>query len=124
MIKIFRKIVSGEKRGRRIGFPTLNFVLGKKNKIKRGVWVVKLKAGRKEYFGAANAGRAKTFRGGLEKIEVYLFSEPPAKIKKAEIYFLKYLRKTKKFKTVESLKKQIKNDVKKGKSFLASLKEF
>ncbi len=123
MLKVFRKTVSGEKRGRKIGFPTLNFILNKKDKLKRGVWVVKLKTGKRTYFGVANVGQAKTFREAPEKIEVHLFVKPPVKIRKAEIYFLKYLRATKKFKTIEELKKQIKNDIKKGQDFLMSLKK-
>jgi len=118
MLKIYRKRISGEKRGKRIGFPTLNFTLKKTDNIKRGVWLVRLKDEGKLYFGVANVGRAKTFNGEQEKIEVHLFSEPPAKIKKAEISFLNYLRKTKKFKTIEELKEQIKNDIKKGRDFL------
>lgn len=125
MLKICRKTIGGEKRGERIGFPTLNFPLKKKNKIKRGVWVVKLKVRKEEqYFGVSNVGTAKTFNGGPERIEVHLFSEPPRDvIKRAEICFLKYLRKTKKFKTIEDLKKQIKKDIKRGRVFLMSVKD-
>lgn len=122
MLKVCRNLISGEKRGKRIGFPTLNFPLKKGDKIKRGVWVVKLKAGKKSYFGAANVGKAKTFGGKEEKVEVHLFLGVPKEVKKAEIYFLKYLRTTKKFKKIEALKKQIKKDIQKGKSFLMSLK--
>ncbi|MBU4481051.1 bifunctional riboflavin kinase/FAD synthetase, partial [Patescibacteria group bacterium] len=39
------------------------------------------------------------------------------------IYFLRYLRKTKKFKTIEELKKQIKKDTKKARHFLMSVKD-
>jgi riboflavin kinase/FMN adenylyltransferase len=122
MIKIFRKIIEGEKRGKIIGFPTLNFNLKKGDKIKRGIWVVRLKIKGKSYFGAANAGPAKTFGDKEEKIEVHLFTKPAGGIKKTEIYFLRYLRKTKKFKTIEDLKKQIKKDIEKGLSFLSHLK--
>lgn len=135
MIKIFRKIIEGEKRGKIIGFPTLNFNLKKgdkfsfrnkesemNNKIKRGVWVVRLKIKGKSYFGAANAGPAKTFGDKEEKIEVHLFTKPAGGIKKTEIYFLRYLRKSKKFKTIEDLKKQIKKDIERGLSFLSHLK--
>jgi riboflavin kinase/FMN adenylyltransferase len=123
-MKVYRKIVKGEKRGKRMGFPTLNFILKRDDKIKRGVWVVKLKNGKKTYFAVANVGKAKTFDGKEEKIEVHLFEGKTAKaIKKAEIHFLKYLRKTNKFKTIEGLKKQIKNDIKKAKLLFMSLKK-
>lgn len=118
MLKICRNLISGEKRGKGIGFPTLNFPLKRGDKkIKRGVWVVKLKIGKKSYFGVANVGKAKTFGGKEEKIEVHLFLGVPKEVKKAEIYFLKYLRKTKKFKKIEALKKQIKKDIKRGRAF-------
>ncbi len=123
MLKITQKVISGKKRGRKIGFPTLNFPLEKNEKIKRGVWVVKLKSGKKEYFGIANVGSAKTFNEKEEKIEVHVFSPLKNEIKKAKIYFLKYLRKTKKFKKVENLKKQIKKDIKEALSFLDSFKK-
>ena len=115
-------ISKGEKRGKIIGFPTLNFNLKKSDKIKRGVWVVRLKIKGKSYFGAANAGSAKTFDDKKEKIEVHLFSKPPKALKKTELHFLRYLRKTKEFKTIKGLKKQIKKDIKKGLSFLGHLK--
>ncbi len=118
MLKVFRKKVSGEKRGEKLGFPTLNFLLKKGDKIKRGVWLVKLKIGKKEYFGVSNVGRAKTFKKGGERIEVHLFAQPRRDVKKTEICFLKYLRKTKKFKKIEELKKQIKKDIKKAKLLL------
>jgi ribonuclease HII len=124
LIKVFRKVVSGEKRGEKIGFPTLNFPLKNGDKIKRGVWLVRLKIGKKEYFGLANVGRAKTFNERKERIEVHLFSQPIKKIKKTEIHFLRYLRKTKKFKKIEDLKKQIKKDIKKAKFLLAHYSSF
>lgn len=123
MLKVYRKRIGGEKRGKKIGFPTLNFPLKKTDKIKRGVWFVKLKNDKKENFGVASVGRAKTFYGKEEKIEVHLFSKPPTNLRKTEINFLKYLRKTKKFKTIEELKNQIKNDIKKARHFLMSLKD-
>lgn len=158
MLKVSRKTVAGEQRGKKIGFPTLNFPLKKTDKIKRGVWFVKLKNGKKTLFAVANVGKAKTFDGKEEKIEVHLFAEiyprtrrpriypwmpgglrcgislpAPAGKKyrnredtirwRAELHFLKYLRKTKKFKTIEELKNQIKNDIKKAKLLFMSFKK-
>lgn len=123
MLKIFRKKVAGEKRGRVIGFPTLNFRLRKGDRIKRGVWVVKMISGKQSYFGVANVGSAKTFGGREKKIEVYLLVRPTNNIKEAEIQFVKYLRPTKKFDTIGELKKQIKKDVELALCFLESLEK-
>jgi len=118
MLKLEKEKISGKKIGKKLGFPTLNFPLNKRDKVKRGVWVVKLKHRKKELFGVANVGKAKTFNGEKEQIEVYLFNFPKKGIKRAEIYFLKYLRKTKRFKKIKALREQIKKDIKKAKAVL------
>lgn len=112
-----KKTIKGKGRGRRLGFPTLNFPLEKEEKIKRGVWAIILEAESGFFPGVANVGEAKTFPGKEEAIEVHLLSRPQKTIKTASIIFLKYLRRTKKFNDVESLKEQIKKDVERAVSF-------
>ena len=112
-----KKTIKGREMGRRLGFPTLNFPLEKEEKIKRGVWAIILEAESGFSPGVANVGKAKTFSEKEEVIEVHLLSQPKKIVKRANIIFLKYLRRTKKFNNVESLKEQIKKDVERAISF-------
>ena len=112
-----KKVIRGRGRGKRLGFPTLNFSLEKDEKVKRGVWVVILETKSGYFPGVANVGRPETFLEKKEAIEVHLLFRPQEKIKEARIIFLKYLRKTKKFNDIKDLKKQIKKDIERAISF-------
>ena len=119
---IFRKPISGKKRGRKIGFPTINLPLRKKDKIKRGVYLIKAKVKDKIFFGVANVGKAKTFGEKEERVEIHLFDFKQKKIDfKIKVWFLKYLRKVKKFKNKKELKEAIRKDIKKAKKCLQEL---
>jgi len=112
-----KKVIRGKGRGRRLGFPTLNFPLEKDEKIKRGVWVIILETKSGSFPGIANVGRPETFLENRETIEAHLLSHPKETIKEAKIVFFKYLRKTKKFNDTKGLKNQIKKDIEQTISF-------
>ncbi|MCD6148615.1 riboflavin kinase [bacterium] len=112
-----KKVIRGKGRGKRLGFPTLNFPLEKDEKIKRGVWVIVLETKNGSFPGVANVGRPETFLEKKEAIESHLLFHPQETIKEAKIIFLKYLRKTIKFNDTNGLKKQIKKDIERAISF-------
>lgn len=116
-------VVKGKKRGRRIGFPTINLkplepknIMGKDflRKIKKGVYFCHLKIKNQIYYGLLHYGPRLTFKEENPTFETYVLNfnqivKPGIKIK---FKLLKYLRKTQKFKCQADLARQIKKDIK------------
>ena len=108
------KVQRGFQRGRKIGFPTCNLSLGNYKLPKFGVYDVKIKFKKFIKRGIANIGIRPTFNGKKPTLEVNIFGFNRNIYKKEiEIEFLKFIRKERKFKGIEDLKKQIKKDIKK-----------
>ena len=113
---IIGKVVSGKKLGRKIGFPTCNIEL--KNYIvpRLGVYAVEVIGPRFKKKGIANIGFRPTFNGKKLLLETNIFGiNKNLYNKELSINFKKFIRKEKKFKSIEYLKKQIKIDIKQAK---------
>ncbi len=110
------KVIKGERRGRKIGFPTCNLELTDYVIPKLGVYSVSIQIGKKIKKGIANVGYRPTFRGKNILLEVNIFGINSNLYKKEIIVnFLKFIRKEKKFKNINELKFQIKKDIIKAK---------
>jgi riboflavin kinase / FMN adenylyltransferase len=110
------KIIQGEKRGRKIGFPTCNIRLGEYVVPRLGVYSVKVKSLKFSKKGIANVGYRPTFNGQNLLLETNIFGiNKNLYNKEIDIKFIKFIRPEKKFKNLEHLKKQIKIDIKKAK---------
>ena len=107
------KVIKGQKRGRKIGFPTCNLKLNKYVIPKLGVYAVKVKT---DYFnknGIANIGYRPTFNGESLLLETNIFGINRNLYNKVIVVsFKKFIRPEKKFKNLKYLKKQIKLDIK------------
>lgn len=104
------KVIKGEGRGGRLGFPTAN--LDNLNlPLAYGVYSVKVKFGGRIYRGLMHYGPKKTF-GGEMSCEVYLKNfNKNIYGRTLEVEVIKKIRDIKKFAGVEALKKQIKKDL-------------
>ena len=110
------KVIKGERRGRKIGFPTCNLELTDYVIPKLGVYSVSIQIGKKIKKGIANVGYRPTFSGKNILLEVNIFGINSNLYKKEIIVnFLKFIRKEKKFKNINELKSQIKKDIIKAK---------
>lgn len=108
---IRRKVIKGEKRGRVLGFPTVNLKYYKRNRIKFGVWAVEVKFCKKLFNGVAHIGPVPTFNLKSPRIEIFLFNfSKNLYNKKIRVKFIRYLRSVKRFKDEKSLVAQIKKD--------------
>ncbi len=109
------KVLRGNKRGRKIGFPTCNIKLMDYVVPKLGVYSVIVET---KYFkkkGIANIGYRPTFNGQNLLLEVNIFGiNKNLYNKEISINFMKFIRSEKKFKGLEQLKKQIKVDITKA----------
>ena len=107
------KVIKGNKRGRKIGFPTCNLKMGNYVIPKLGVYAVKVKSSNFNKKGVANNGYRPTFNGQSLLLETNIFGINKNLYNKViDINFKKFIRHEKKFKNLEYLKKQIKFDIK------------
>lgn len=114
-------VVHGDKRGRQIGFPTLNILLQRKISPISGVFVVKV-FGIADHplNGVANVGNRPTVDGTRNVLEVYVFDFDQT-IYGAWLYveFIHKLREEKRFESFEKLKEQIKSDAQQAREYFA-----
>jgi riboflavin kinase/FMN adenylyltransferase len=114
------RVVSGDKRGTDLGFPTANLEVEPGRALPTGgVYACRAYIDGQSYSAMANIGSRPTFGGGPQLIEAYLLDY------KGDLYghelaidIIGRLRDEKKFDTPEQLKKQIAEDIKQGKSLL------
>lgn len=107
------EVVNGDKRGRKIGFPTANLEIGDhRAMLPNGAYIVRVKVHDKFYNGIANIGDNPTFKVARRRLEVFIddFSE---NIYGEEIFvsFIGKLRDEKIFASVEELKVQLNEDL-------------
>lgn len=104
------KVIAGQARGRRIGFPTAN--LDKTNlDIDYGVYLVEAEVNDKLHKGLLHFGPRKTFNEGvslelhIKDFDVNIYHQD------VKIKIIKKIREIKKFKNIKELKKQINRDL-------------
>ena len=110
------KVITGRKRGRKIGFPTCNLKLHNYVIPRLGVYSVRVKS---KYFiknGISNVGYRPTFNGQNLLLETNIFGINRNLYNKViTVYFKKFIRPERKFKDFKFLKKQIKLDIQQAK---------
>ena len=110
------KVIKGQNRGRKIGFPTCNLKLNDYVVPKLGVYAVKVKSKNFYKNGIANIGYRPTFKGKNLLLETNIFGINKNLYNKViSVYFKKFIRPEKKFKNLKHLKEQIKLDIKEAK---------
>ena len=110
------KVIKGQRRGRKIGFPTCNLKLSDYVVPKLGVYAVKVKSKNFYKNGIANIGYRPTFNGQNLLLETNIFGINKNLYNKViSVYFKKFIRSEKKFRNLKQLKKQIKLDIKEAK---------
>ena len=107
------EVVNGDKRGRKIGFPTANLeIADNRAMLPNGAYIVRVKVRDKFYNGIANIGDNPTFKVARRRLEVFIddFSD---EIYGEEIFvsFISKLRDEKVFASVEELKAQLNEDL-------------
>ena len=107
------QVVTGQRRGRRLGYPTANIRLGPGALWPRyGVYLVRIAFGRDKYYGVANVGVKPTFDRNEPGIEVFLFGyHGDLYHTTIEASFLGFLRPEKRFDGIDDLQAQIRADI-------------
>ena len=108
------KVQKGKQLGKKIGFPTANIDIKNYVLACPGVYAVKAKLtnSSKIIKGIANLGYRPTFNGKKILLETHLFNfSGNIYNKDLTVEFLKFIRKEKKFKNINQLRKQIRIDL-------------
>jgi riboflavin kinase/FMN adenylyltransferase len=108
-------VQKGRQLGKKIGFPTCNIDIKDYVIAMPGVYSVRINSINKKLNlkGIANLGYRPTFKQKKILLEVHIFNFSGNLYNKhLSVEFIKFIRKEKKFKSVDQLKKQIKFDLK------------
>ncbi len=108
------KVISGDKRGQKIGFPTANIKVENTHKLipAVGVYAVKVNIDFVTYYGMMNIGFRPTVKEKgslLPEIHIFDFNEDIYG-KEISVEFLSFIREEKKFNSIEELKLQLQKD--------------
>lgn len=110
------KVRQGKKRGRNLGFPTINIALYKK--IPEGIYVSCTKIHNKKHPSLTFIGKAKTFGEKTYQAETYIFSfRKDVYNEWVSVTLLEKIRENKKFQSVEELLSQMKDDLEKARKY-------
>ncbi|MEW6692473.1 MAG: bifunctional riboflavin kinase/FAD synthetase [Pseudomonadota bacterium] len=106
------RVTHGDKRGRLLGFPTLNLPLGRKHFALHGVYAVEiLGLADRPLRGVANAGIRPTVGGVIPRVEAHVFDwAGDAYGKRVEVRFRAFIREERRFTGLDELVEQIAKD--------------
>lgn len=128
-VSVLGTVVSGDRRGASLGFPTANIDPHQEVIPPPGVYAVKVGIENKLFNGVLNIGFKPTFYGRSLKrrkephIEVHIVGFKGVLYgREIEIFFLKRLRRERKFKTADELKRRVEKDLFQAEQFLMSRK--
>ena len=107
------QVVHGDKRGRKLGFPTANLEIDDKHSmLPNGAYVVRVKVREKIFKGIANIGDNPTFKVAKRRLEIFIddFNDDIYG-EKISVSFIEKIRDEKTFDSVDELKSQLRADL-------------
>ena len=108
---VLGEVLSGQKIGRTLGFPTANMRLDPSCRLRLGIYSVRVRVDGKVYNGVASFGRRPTFDNGAPLLESFLFDFSGDLYGKVlEVDLVSWLRDERKFDSVEALVAQMNHD--------------
>lgn len=107
------EVVHGDKRGRKLGFPTANLeIADNRAMLPNGVYIVLVKVHEKFFAGIANIGDNPTFKVAKRRLEVFIDNfDSDIYGEEISVSFIEKIRDEKIFSSVEELKKQLREDL-------------
>ncbi len=107
------KVVNGDKRGRKLGFPTANLEIeDSRAMLPNGVYIVRVKVGGDFFSGIANVGDNPTFKVAKRRLEVFIDNfSGDIYGEEISVGFVSKIRDEKTFASVEELKAQLNEDL-------------
>ena len=121
-------VCHGEKRGRLLGFPTANLVLGQHLEPARGVYAVTVRMENQaevEFQGVANIGVRPTIGSAVSRLEAHIFDfNQDIYCENIAVSLHKFIRLEHKFSSLDDLKLQIRADADFACQFFSISKKF
>ena len=116
-------VIHGDKRGRTIGYPTANMLLGDYLRPAYGIYAVRARVAGGEWVdGVANLGIRPTFDPPVELLETHLFDVAPDLYgQELEVALISFLRAEARFDGLEALVAQMDADSREARRRLAAL---
>jgi len=112
------RVSHGDKRGRTIGFPTINVGISRRLSPVLGVFNVLVVTNKETYYGVCNVGKRPTVGGEKTLLEVFMLNfNREIYGERVNIVFKQKSRQEIKFDSLEELKQQIAKDVEVGKQY-------
>lgn len=107
------EVVHGDKRGRKLGFPTANLeIADNRAMLPNGVYIVLVKVRENFFAGIANIGDNPTFKVAKRRLEVFIDNfDADIYGEEISVSFIEKIRDEKIFSSVEELKKQLREDL-------------
>ena len=114
-------VISGDKRARKMNFPTANIIPPKLVYPKKGVYIVEVFFEKNKYKAIANFGVRPTVDGEKLLLEIHIFDfNSDLYGKYLTVEFLTFIRGERKFANFEELKQQINKDILIAKNYHAN----
>lgn len=107
------KVISGDRRGRMLGFPTANLLLGSDCRLRHGIYAVRVRtADGGDHDGVASYGRRPTFDNGAPILEIHLLDfSGDLYGSNVTVTFFDWIRPEVKFDAVDALLAEMNKDV-------------
>lgn len=107
------EVVHGDKRGRKLGFPTANLeIADNRAMLPNGVYIVLAKVHENFFAGIANIGDNPTFKVAKRRLEVFIDNfDADIYGEEISVSFIEKIRDEKIFSSVDELKKQLREDL-------------
>jgi riboflavin kinase / FMN adenylyltransferase len=114
------EVVHGDKRGRELGYPTVNIRLDPACGLRHGIYAVRVGVGEKRYDGVASFGRRPMFDTGAVLLEVFLFDfSGDLYGQTLDVAFIAWIRHELRFDTIEDLVRRMDEDARLARLALA-----
>lgn len=119
--RVHGRVTPGDRRGRTIGFPTLNVATDAHKALPTGVFAVRVDTPLGRFEGMANVGPRPTFPDGAPALEAHLFdADVDLYGRDVTVHLIARLRAPQRFDGVETLRAQLALDAAAARSALAA----
>lgn len=117
------RVQAGDRRGRELGFPTVNIDLTRRKSPVLGIFVVSVEfPGGESRHGVASVGTRPMFDGRSLLLEVHILDfSGDLYGQRLNVQFLHRLRNEENFKTVEQLQGQVRDDIAQARAFISKI---
>jgi riboflavin kinase/FMN adenylyltransferase len=113
------KVIHGQKLGRQLGYPTANLALDPSNRLRYGIYAVRILIDGVAHKAVASFGRRPTVDDGAPLLEVYVLDFAGDLYgREVEVRFVAWIRPEEKFDGLDALVRQIDDDVVKARAAL------